>query len=1053
MKTNSTVHRFLAAFLTLCLTVPSTAVMALADGKSGKKSYREGLKYEELQQWDRAAQEFALAVAAEPGNAEYKLHYARALQSASIMYMKQGDELAKQGDYASAYNAYRSALGYDPGNEMASMKMRSMLEIQKDQALGLGQAKYDPKTGNVKPISNEITVASKPRSQDVVQSISWKDGDFKEVIRNMARTLGLNVLFDESVRVPNKLTFELQDITMAKAFDLILLQNKMAFEQVDRKTIIIFADNPQAKGKFEKALVKTFYLGNIKTADARNVINSLLPGRQVGVLEEQKVIMLKGTPAELQLVQDMLESVDKNISEVVIDVEIYEVSHSTASQIGNQLASTPQTLVQEAKDSTGKITQAAVVTAGLSNLGGVGVALGTLGGSALLGTMGRNSTSGTYQGPGAFLGLPPTTLSLLQSAGNSKLLAKTQIHALDGQQNQTKVGQSVPVRTGTNYGAGGYLGTGTTTGTTTNPTLNTGLSGLNSGLFDNIQYKDVGLVIDVTPKITNEGYVEIKMKLETSNVEGSGTDTTNLTPTFTQRSLSTTSRIQDGVTSIVASINQERRNDTRAGVPVVGMVPILGRFFTTPKQDKSMSDIVITVTPHIIRATEIGPKDRLAYNAGSLTNAGGAGSGLSSSIEEVLNRAQQAEEQERRLIAAQRGLPIDPATGNTTIAQTPPPQTVPVSNSAVPARNNYQDNGLPAGPSGAATNFQTVSNTEGQAPRKKVVFEGSGSSGNQNYNSPAVTSEAAAPPAADPLPVVPNTEMLQPTGAGANPTLPNGAPPNGAMPPNGAAPNAAGATGADAKPDGEKMPDISEHTPQIPPGTEVRPASVTNAPRPAHVEKYIQEQQLKALKEQQAAAAAKRNSAPTPAASAVEYVPPTPRVNAPQALPKAVVKGANTKNSDLAAFNPTGAPVPMRIEPPKAGTVALSLSAAQARLQINKPVTMTLQVDSQSMLTTANLAVQFDPTKLEVKSVKAGDMFGKQPDLSHTVDNGTLLISINSANGKLSKASGRLIVIEFVPIAEGPAEVAINGGETRVMLTDNVRANITATSAQVSIGR
>ena len=673
MKTNSTVHKFLALLLTFCLVLPATAMTALADGKSGKKSFQEGLKHEAVQQWDLAAQEFALALAADPTNVEYKLHYGRALQNASVMFVKRGDELAKQGDYASAYNAFRQASGYDPGNEMASLKMRSMLEMQKDQGGGGTQYRYTP-NGNLKPINNDIVVASKPRSRDTQQDIIFKDIEFKECIKNLSRSLDLNVLFDESVRVQGKIQVELRGVTMAKAFDLVLLQNKMTFEQVDRKTIIVFADNAQTKQKFEKAVVKTFYLGNIKTSDARNVIQSLMPGRPVGAIDDQKMLVLKGTPAELQLVQDMLDAVDKNVSEVVIDVEIFEVSHNTANQIGNQLATSPVTLKSAVKDSTGNTTSPAIVSAGLTALGGVGLALSGIQGAGLV--AGLNGSNGA----GALLGVPPTTLSLLQSANNSKLLARTQIHALDNQQNQTKVGQSVPVSLGQNYGNGfGYPGVGTTgtTGGITNPTLGGGLglgtNGLNGGLFNNIQYKDVGLVIDVTPKITNEGYVEIKMKLETTDIQGSSgasSSDQNLTPRFTQRSLSTTSRIQDGVTSVVASVSQERRNDGRSSIPVVGMLPILGRLFTTPNVTRDNSDIIITVTPHIVRATEITKEDNLARAAGPVTNAGGGGSGIPASIEDVLNRAQQEDEQERRMVAQSQGVPVDPTTG-AALAQTP----------------------------------------------------------------------------------------------------------------------------------------------------------------------------------------------------------------------------------------------------------------------------------------------------------------------------------------------------------------------------------------------
>src|SRR5262249_42285296 len=149
-------RRFLAVFLSLCLLLPGAA---LADGKNGngKKNFKEGVKYEQQQQWDMAAQYFAMALSAEPNNPEYKIHYLQAIQRASIMYVSRGDALAEQNDYPSAYTAYRTGYQLDPGNEIAKFKMERMLELQKAQATGsLDPASYNTKTGTIRNTSNDI---------------------------------------------------------------------------------------------------------------------------------------------------------------------------------------------------------------------------------------------------------------------------------------------------------------------------------------------------------------------------------------------------------------------------------------------------------------------------------------------------------------------------------------------------------------------------------------------------------------------------------------------------------------------------------------------------------------------------------------------------------------------------------------------------------------------------------------------------------------------------------------------------------------------------------
>jgi general secretion pathway protein D len=159
--------------------------------------------------------------------------------------------------------------------------------------------------------------------------------------------------------------------------------------------------------------------------------------------------------------------------------------------------------------------------------------------------------------------------------------------------------------------------------------------------------------------ITNEGYVEVKMKLESTSVVP-GSDELNR-PRFTQRTLATVSRIQDGKTAVVAGIKQESKGDARASIPVLGMLPILGRFFTAPKQTSDLRDIIITVTPHIIRSAALDRDDHLAHHGGTQM------SGLAPSVEEVVQRAQLEDERDRRLSASAQSAP--PSAAPNTAAQ------------------------------------------------------------------------------------------------------------------------------------------------------------------------------------------------------------------------------------------------------------------------------------------------------------------------------------------------------------------------------------------------
>src|SRR5262245_58214998 len=428
-------RRFLAAFLSLCLLLPGAA---LADGKNGKKNFKEGMKYEELQQWDMAAQRFALALSAEPNNPEYKVHYLQALQRASLMYITRGDALADQNDYSGAYVAYRQAYNYDPGNEISKFKMERMLELQKGQANGTSeQVKYNTRTGAVTPASNEIQLANKPRARgDVATNVKFAGTALKQAIKSLTEPLKLNVVFDDSIR-NDPVTIEMNDVTVSRALDIVLMQKKLAFEQVDRRTIFIYPDNVNNRPRFEKLLIKTFYLNNVSAQTVKNVLSQMLPpGRQAATVDAMggsggspsgsNVLIVKATPAELQLVQDLISNIDKNKNEVVLDIEIYEVGNDSLTQIGNQFASTPVQAQRTFTDDKGNKTTFITQSPALSNLGGIGLGIiNGLGDNTLLG---GNLFSPFLGGVGTLVGFPPSQLSLLQSRGKSKLLHKTQIH-------------------------------------------------------------------------------------------------------------------------------------------------------------------------------------------------------------------------------------------------------------------------------------------------------------------------------------------------------------------------------------------------------------------------------------------------------------------------------------------------------------------------------------------------------------------------------------------------------------------------------------------------
>lgn len=626
MKTINRWHPIASLIMVVCLL----AVPVSAFGKKGKDHFNRGMKHEQAQQWEKAAQEFILAVAADPSNAEYQLHYRRAIFNASQTFMQQGRSLAEQRDYIGAYNAFRQAFGYDPVNQLAVSEMERMLRLQEVKE---GKTPSAATTDNTKPEDNGAagtppgptsarpleTVA--PARPEQVRVINY-NGDLKHYIRTLAEQLGLNVIFDkQTFAQPRNLDINLtQPTTTAKALDFIFLQENLFFQKLDRRTILV-ADQSR-RPQYQQLVVRTFYISNADPDKAKALIGQALPasvGRPQSIVVSDPAtnsLTVRDTAENVRLIGELLQSIDKLRAEVVMDVNIYEVSRSSLLQLGNQ------------------------VGAGSFNLGGTG-GFSLLTDNAVVHartdnpiTRGVNVASIVGGIPTALAGalvIPPSVLTAFQSKTNTRLLASTQVHAFNGEESTARIGQRVPVQTAQAYPFG------VQTGTTTSPQ-----TGFPSGGFPVINYEPTGLTLSFTPQVFPNLDVQVKMKIESKDVSGAST----LTPTFTERTLTGTARVQNNRTMLLASVSQDVQTNGRQGLPILGGLPIIGRFFTSPTRDNRQVDIVISVTPRVLRAPDVTPRDEEMRPSGTLQSP------TSGSLEAMLIETHRDEQ-----IAAARRLP------------------------------------------------------------------------------------------------------------------------------------------------------------------------------------------------------------------------------------------------------------------------------------------------------------------------------------------------------------------------------------------------------------
>jgi general secretion pathway protein D len=644
MKQSAYARFSITLFLIITLLAPT---LILATEKEGKKRFNAGMKAEVAEKWDIAAEEFALAVVADPKNPEYRLHYQRALFNASQMYVKKGTAQMNEKDFAGAYLSFRKAYAYDPTNELAKGEMERALRLQRGIE---GEDTEEMKTdanGTVRLVPTSYRQSQNPQTNVVPQRIEkLRDVPFPNgvnlqyIIKELAKDLDLNVLFDEqtfrqSGGQPRSIAIELKNVSAAKALDYIFLQTGLFFQKVGPRTIIVADQN--SRQRFQQLVLRTFYLANADPVEVAKTVQFAIPGQpgrtptQPLVDKPTNSITVRDTTENIRIIGNLIRSLDKDRAEVVMDVQIYEVNKTDLLQFGNQVGD----------------------AGSLTNLGGSTRGVFTGNTSPNLFKTAGTAASLIPQTFGVGLIVPAINLIALQDKQNTKLIASTQIHAFNNEDSSARIGQRVPVRSATfstgNNGNGNGNGNGV--------------------VGDVITYEQVGLTLKFKPIVFPNQDVQVAMEIESKDVS----NITSLTPLFTERTIKGTARVQNNKTLLLASVAQNTESNGRTGLPLLGLIPILGRLFTAPKRDNKQVDIVIAVTPRVIRAPTVLPEDEEERPTGSLATP------TSGSLEAMITQ----EEIEEQLAMARRlpttakvqlpdqqlDIPTYTKTTNTTTAQ------------------------------------------------------------------------------------------------------------------------------------------------------------------------------------------------------------------------------------------------------------------------------------------------------------------------------------------------------------------------------------------------
>jgi general secretion pathway protein D len=522
--------------------------------ESARSVYKQGQTAEARQDYDTAFNAYRKAMLQDPGDLRYKASCERTRLLASAAHVKLGNELKQIGQLRVALVEFLRATAIDPANIAAEQAIHSLSEhIAPDpEKTGIPQLPSD--RADLAALAGPIQL--KPISDESITLHLAEDS--KIAFETVGKAAGINVLFDPEY-TSKRISVDLNNTTLAEALRILATVSSTFWKPVTRNTIFVAADTRAKRQQLEQEAVQVFYLANATQQndlnDVQTALRNVLVEAKLYGLPSQNVIVVRGTPDQLLLAEQLIADFDKARPEVVIDVSVLQVDRDKIRNIGLQW---PQT-VSATLATTSTASGATLTLNDLANLTAKNVSL----------------TVGTAQA------------EMLLTDSDTRILQNPRLRATDGQKADLKIGERIPIATGS---------FSSTAASTTSPLVNT-----------QFQYIDVGVNVEMQPSIHYNGDVSLKIKVAISSETGSTTISGVTEPIIGQQSVEETIRLKEGESNILGGLLQEQNNRTVSGTPGLGEIPGLKYLFSTQQHEVQHEEIVFLITPHLVRGMDIDP--------------------------------------------------------------------------------------------------------------------------------------------------------------------------------------------------------------------------------------------------------------------------------------------------------------------------------------------------------------------------------------------------------------------------------------------------------------
>jgi len=570
--------------LVLAVTLPIAA-------DSAKSLYNKGKDAEARQNYEAAFDFYKQAYEQKPRDLAYRASYQRTRFLAGASHVHRGQLLREAGKLQEALAEFQKAAEIDSASFIAQQEIRRTQKLIIDAGKAPAPTSVErPPTGLQKRVQEAQGPVDLAAISNVPITLKLTE-DTKVIYETVGKLAGINVLFDPDY-TSRRVKIELNGVTLQEALEIIALESKTFWRPVTPNTIFVASDNPAKRKEVEQSVIKTFYLANLsqptELQDVVNALRQILEISRIQPLPSQGALVVRGTPDQIALAEKLVGDLDKARPEVIVEVAIMQVSRDKTRNLGISPPTSATVALQNNLNTT-------------SSTGtGTGTGTTTTTGTTTSGTANQVNLNrlGNLNATDFTVTIPPATATALFSDSSTKIIQNPQIRAVDGQKASLKIGDRIPIATGSFQPGIGGVGI--------NPLVNT-----------QFQYTDVGVNIDITPKVHAGREVTLKILMDISSVTGQSNIGGISQPVIGQRKIEHEIRLKEGEVNILGGILEDQDIRSLNGIPGLAQIPILKYFFAQSNVEHKENEIVFALIPHIIRSRDVTDLNERALEVGT----------------------------------------------------------------------------------------------------------------------------------------------------------------------------------------------------------------------------------------------------------------------------------------------------------------------------------------------------------------------------------------------------------------------------------------------------